>query len=252
MRVAALYDIHGNGEALEAVLGEVRALGVERVVVGGDVVPGPEPREVFASLTALDVPVEFIYGNGEVAVLEELAGRAAKVPEQVRPMIRWSGENVGARERELMRAWPKTVEMEIEGVGRVMFCHGTPRDENEIFTKLATEEELRGILESIAADVVVCGHTHMQFDLKVGRVRVVNAGSVGMPFGAAGADWLLLGGGAGAAIGGVELRHTNYDLERAASRIRATSFLGAADFAEKSVLHPPTEEAMLKAFTRKK
>lgn len=251
MKVAALYDIHGNGEALEAVLAEVRGLGVERVVVGGDVVPGPEPREVMASLLGLDVPVEFIYGNGDVAVLEELAGRAAGVPEQVRPMIRWSGEQLGGRERELMRGWKKTLEMEISDVGRVMFCHATPRDENKIFTKLTVEEELREIFEGVAADVVVCGHTHMQFDLRVGKLRVVNAGSAGMPFGAAGADWLLLGGGVGGAGGGVELRHTNYDLERAAARIRATSFPGAAHFAETSVLHPPSEAQMLKAFTRR-
>lgn len=249
MRVAALYDIHGNGAALEAVLAEVRALGVGRVVVGGDVVPGPEPREVMGSLLGLNVPVDFIYGNGEVAVLEELAGRAAKVPEQVRPMIRWSGEQLGASERQLMRGWPKTVEWEIGGVGRVMFCHATPRDENEIFTRLTTEEELRGIFEGVEADVMVCGHTHMQFDLNVGDVRVVNAGSVGMPFRAAGADWLLLGE---AEKGGVEFRHTNYDLERAAMRIRTTSFPGAAHFAETSVLKPPLEEEMLKVFTRQK
>lgn len=249
MRIAALYDIHGNSVALEAVLAEVRALGVDRVVMGGDLVPGPEPREVMASLLGLNVPVDFIYGNGEVAVLEELAGRAAKVPEQVRPMVRWSGEQLGVGERQLIQGWPKTLEMEISGVGTVIFCHATPRDENEIFTKLTAAVELRGIFEGVEAEVVVCGHTHMQFDLKVGDVRVVNAGSVGMPFGAAGADWLLLGDGAGST--GVELRHTNYDLEGAAERIRATSFPGAAHFAESSVLHPPSEEQMLKAFTKK-
>jgi predicted phosphodiesterase len=249
VRIAALYDIHGNSVALEAVLAEVGALGVDRVVMGGDLVPGPEPREVIASLLGLNVPVDFIYGNGEVAVLEELAGRAAKVPEQVRPMVRWSGEQLGVGERQLIQGWPKTLEMEISGVGTVIFCHATPRDENEIFTKLTAAEELRGIFEGLEAEVVVCGHTHMQFDLKVGDVRVVNAGSVGMPFGAAGADWLLLGDGAGST--GVELRHTNYNLESAAERIRATSFPGAAHFAESSVLHPPSEEQMLKAFTKK-
>jgi predicted phosphodiesterase len=247
MRVAALYDIHGNSTALEAVLAEIRGIGVERVVVGGDVVPGPEIGEVLRILRAVDVRVEFIYGNGEVAVLEELAGRTPTVPEAVRPMIRWSAEQLTAEDVDLLRCWPKTVEMEIDGVGRVMFCHGTPRDENEIFTKLTPEKELRPIFEETKAAVVVCGHTHMQFDRKIGATRVINAGSVGMPFGAAGADWLLLGGEKG-----VELRHTNYNLEKAAARIRATGFPGAAHFADTSVLHPPSEETMLKAFTRVK
>lgn len=247
MRVAALYDIHGNSAALEAVLAEARAIGVERLVIGGDVVPGPEIREVLGQLRAVNERVEFIYGNGEVAVLEELAGRTPKVPEAVRPMIRWSAEQLTAEDVKWMRSWPKTLEMEIDGVGEVMFCHGTPRDENEIFTKVTPEEALRPLFEDAKAAVVVCGHTHMQFDRLIGATRVVNAGSVGMPFGAAGADWLLLGGEQG-----VELRHTNYDLERAAVRIRATSFPSAAHFAETSVLHPPSEEAMLKAFTRAK
>jgi putative phosphoesterase len=247
MRVAALYDIHGNSTALEAVLAEVREMGVERVVIGGDVVPGPEIGEVLRRLRAVDVPVEFIYGNGEVAVLEELAGRVPKVPEAVRPMIRWSAGQLKAKDAEWMRSWPKTLEIEIDGFGRVMFCHGTPRDENEIFTKLTPEEELRPIFEGTKAAVVVCGHTHMQFDRMIGATRVINAGSVGMPFGAARANWVLLGGAKGA-----ELRHTNYDLQKAATRIRATTFPGAAQFAETSVLHPPSEEAMLKAFTRAK
>ena len=81
----------------------------------------------------------------------------------------------------------------------------------------------------------------MQFDRTIGDVRVVNAGSVGMPFGTAGADWLLLGPG-------VELRHTSYDLAAAAARIRTTAYPMADEFAASYVLNPPTEDAMLKAF----
>ena len=73
--------------------------------------------------------------------------------------------------------------------------------------------------------------------------RVVNAGSVGMPFGNPGAYWLLLGPG-------VQLRRTAYDLAKAAERIRATDYPGAADFAAQNVLEPPTEAAMLEVFAR--
>jgi hypothetical protein len=83
----------------------------------------------------------------------------------------------------------------------------------------------------------------MQFDRTIGETRVVNAGSVGMPFGAPGAYWLLLGPG-------VELRHTPYDLAKAAGRIRATQYPQAEAFAERNVLEPPSEEKMLEAFGR--
>jgi putative phosphoesterase len=242
MRVAAIYDIHGNLPALEAVLQEIRQAEVDRVVVGGDVVPGPMPRETLRCLLDLDIPVKFIYGNCEVAVLEQMAGRdPAAVPDQYRPIIRWTAEQL-RQHQPIVAGWPKTLGFEIRGLGEVLFCHGTPRDENEIFTRLTPEDRLLPIFEGLTAPVVVCGHTHMQFDRMIGRTRVVNAGSVGMPFGEPGADWLLLGPG-------VELRHTSYDFTKAAERIRETDYPEAEDFATRYVLCPPSAAEMLKAFT---
>lgn len=91
--------------------------------------------------------------------------------------------------------------------------------------------------------VVVCGHTHMQFDRMIGRTRVVNAGSVGMPFGKPGADWLLI-------AKGIQLRHTPYDLNEAADRIRESGYPEAGDFVARYLLNPPTEKEMLEAFSR--
>jgi predicted phosphodiesterase len=143
----------------------------------------------------------------------------------------------------MLRNWPKTVRLEIGGLGEVLFCHATPRNENECFTRLTPEEVLLPVFEGLNRSVVVCGHTHMQFDRTVGKTRVVNAGSVGMPSGQAGADWVLLGPD-------VELRHTFYDLGQAAERIRNTKYPQAHDFAERNVLQPPSEEEMLRAFRR--
>ncbi|HEV2618033.1 MAG TPA: metallophosphoesterase family protein [Candidatus Acidoferrales bacterium] len=243
MRVAAIYDIHGNLPALEAVLEEIRHAEVDRVVVGGDVVPGPMPRETIARLLSVQAPADFIRGNCEVAVLEEIAGRPTAVPEQVRGIIQWTARELSAEENNLLASWTKTLSLKIPGLGDVLFCHGTPRDENEIFTRLTPEERLLPIFEEVNASVVVCSHTHMQFDRMVGRTRVVNAGSVGMPFGKPGADWLLLGDG-------VELRHTDYDLAAAADRIRGTKYIEAEDFAARYVLNPPSEEQMLDLFER--
>jgi putative phosphoesterase len=247
MRVAALYDIHGNLPALEAVVQQVRKAKVDRVIVGGDVLPGPMPVETLACLLELDMPVQFIQGNCEVAVLAEKAGAAAPlwyrtIPESAKEVVRWQANQLSPEHERLLASWPKTLRVNIGASGDVLFCHATPRDENEAFTRLTPETLLLPVFEGLDVPLVVCGHTHMQFDRMIGRIRVVNAGSVGMPFGAPGADWLLLGPD-------VQLRHTDYDLTRAADRIRATDYPQAQDFAVRKVLQPPAEAAMLEAFT---
>jgi putative phosphoesterase len=238
-RVAALYDIHGNLPALAAVLAEVEREGVDLVVVGGDVLPGPMPRECLDRLLTLRSPVECIYGNGEVAILDEAAGREPRVPAQFRDGIRWNAAQLDRAQPGWLGHWPKTFQVMVVGIGQVLFCHGTPRDENEIFTRMTPDESVQAMFEAVDAALVVCGHTHMQFDRTVGRVRMVNAGSVGMPFGEPGAYWLLLGPG-------VELRRAGYDFEAAAAQIRLTNYPGAEQFASNNVLNPPSEEQMLK------
>jgi predicted phosphodiesterase len=242
MRVAALYDIHGNLPALEAVLEDVRGAGVSGIVIGGDVVPGPMPRETLARLDDLDVPVQFIHGNGESAVLAELAGKDSPVPAPFREVIRWSARQLEPGQQQLMSRWPPTLRLAIPGLGDVLFCHATPRNDTEIFTRLTPDERIAPAFAGVDAPLVICGHTHMQFDRTVGWIRVVNAGSVGMPFGEPGADWLLLGPD-------VQLRHTSYDLARAADRIRGTSYPQAAEFAARDILKPRTEKEMLDAFS---
>ena len=246
-RLAALYDIHGNLPALEAVLDEVRRERLDAVVVGGDVLPGPMPRECLAALRALDCSVHYIRGNGDREVASRFQGVTTpwfeRAREEWRVPVKWTAQQLSKEEGETIAAWPLTMTLDIDGLGEVRFCHGTPRDDNECFTRLTAESALFPIMQQTGADVVVCGHTHMQFDRMVGDTRVVNAGSLGMPFGASGADWLLLGPE-------VELRHTNYDLEKAAARVRATRYPQAEEFAEKNILHPPPAEPMLEAFTK--
>jgi hypothetical protein len=143
----------------------------------------------------------------------------------------------------LVASWPATLRLEVPGLGEVLFCHATPRSDTEIFTRLTPEECLLPVFEGLNVPLVVCGHTHMQFDRTIGRVRVVNAGSVGMPFGKPGAYWLFLGPD-------VQLRRTSYDLTKAAERIRATYYPQALEFAANNVLQPPSEEETVEAFTR--
>jgi predicted phosphodiesterase len=244
MRVAAIYDIHGNLPALEAVLQEIRAAGVDLIVVGGDVLPGPMPVEALDRLLNLKAPVKFIRGNGEAAVLDQLAGtESSALPEQVREVIRWTAQQLSPEHQRVIASWPAIFRLAVRGLGQVLFCHATPRSDTEIFTRLTPDERLLPVFDGINVPLVICGHTHMQFDRMVGTIRVVNAGSVGMPVGLPGADWLLLGPD-------VELRHTAFDLAQAAERIRKTEYPQAEDFAARNVLQAPSEEEMLKVFAR--
>jgi len=242
MRVAVLNDIHGNLDALDAVLADVADARAHRIIVGGDVFPGPLPSQTLTRLTSLDIPVQFIYGNGEIAVLDVLAGREpVQVPQPYRAAIRWTAEQLLPEQQHLLAGWPKTLRIDIPGIGPTLFCHGTPRDENEIFTERTAENLLLPLFEPLGVALVVCGHTHMPFDRTVGTTRVVNAGSVGMPFGQTGADWLLIDSA-------VEFRHTSYDLTKAAETIRASGYPGADEFADRYLLHPPSAEQILAAY----
>ncbi|HUQ99146.1 MAG TPA: metallophosphoesterase family protein [Gemmatimonadaceae bacterium] len=241
MRVAAIYDIHGNLPALEAVLAEIRREKVDQVVVGGDIMPGPMTRETLAYLRAIDMPILFIKGNGDRAALEERAGKDCGAPPRFRVLIQHSARSLSDNDAREVESWPEKLRMTIAGVGEVLFCHATPRNDTEIFTKRTPEDRLLRVFAGVEESVVVCGHTHMQFDRMVGRTRVVNAGSVGMPFGNPGAYWALLGPD-------IELRRTDYDLEKAAELVRATDYPDANDLAENNILHPPTEEAILERY----
>ncbi|OLB87625.1 MAG: hypothetical protein AUI17_02440 [Acidobacteriales bacterium 13_2_20CM_2_55_5] len=244
MRVAAIYDIHANLPALEAVLQDIRQAGVDQVVVGGDVLPGPMPNETMACLLNLDVPMQFIQGNGDRVVLAQMRGtESSEVPEQFREGVRWVAGQLHPEHERLLAGWPKTCRVEIRGLGEALFCHATPRNDTEMFTRLTREDRLLPVFEGLNVPVVVCGHTHMQFDRMIGRTRVLNAGSVGMPYGEPGAYWLLLGPD-------IQLRHTPYDLAKAAGRIRDTKYPQAHQFAAGNVLRPPSEEKSLEAFSR--
>jgi len=244
MRVAAIYDIHGNLPALEAVLQDIRRARVDRIVVGGDVFPGPMAREALDLLLGLEMPVQFIQGNGDRVVLAQMRGNEpGEVPIQFREGVRWNAAQLTSEHEQLLASWPETVRIEIGGLGEVLFCHATPRNDTDIFTRLTPEDRLLSIFQDLNVPLVICGHTHMQFDRTIGSVRVVNAGSVGMPYGEPGAYWLLLGPT-------IQLRHTTYNLKQAAERIRATNYPQAEDFAATNVLRAPSESQVLALFAK--
>jgi predicted phosphodiesterase len=198
VRIAALYDVHGNLPALQAVLAEADRADVEAVVCGGDVSAGPMPAECLDVLRARGAV--FVRGNAD----RELAG--------------WPAERLDAPRLEFLAGLPTSVSLEAGGLGPVLFCHGSPRRDDEILTRLTSDDRAAAAVAGVAERVVVCGHTHVQFDRVVAGRRLVNAGSVGLPYeGRRGAFWALLGPG-------VELRRTEYDLEAAVDAILATGY----------------------------
>jgi predicted phosphodiesterase len=195
MRVAALYDIHGNLPALEAVLPEVDA---DLILVGGDFVAGPWASQTLERLRALGDAVRFIRGNADRELGPEAGGNA---PAAVLDFVR---ESLSDEELEFVLGQPERESLDVDGLGRVLFCHATPRSDVELLTAASPEGDWREALSGTSESTVVCGHTHMQFDRRFGDARVVNAGSVGMPYEREpGAYWAVLGPG-------VELRRTPY------------------------------------------
>lgn len=240
MRVAALYDIHGNLPALDAVLAEVEEAGAELVLVGGDVALGPMPRETVERLLSLGTGARFFRGNCD----RELVGSNAEPEGLWAERSRWTAAQLTEEQRTLLAGLPETAVVEVDGLGPTLFCHATPRSDEEIVTRITPEERLREVLAGVEQAVVVCGHTHVQFDRSVGSVRLVNAGSVGMPYeGEPGAYWALLGPD-------VQFRRTPYDLEAAAGAVRASGFPGADEHASENVIASASATEATELFER--
>lgn len=245
MKIAAIYDIHGNLPALEAVLREIDQADADLILVGGDIVAGPMPRATLERLLQLGDRIHFIRGNCEREVVAAFDGLLVdpNMPAEVQEMTSWSAKQLKRDQRDFLAALPEHFSIHVEGPGDVLFCHGSPRSDEEIITAATPEARLRAILSGVAQHVVVCGHTHMQFDRTLDGKRVVNAGSVGMPYGEPGAYWLLVGPE-------IVLRRTSYDLVQAAEQIRASGYPQAQDFADNNVLKPPTQAEATELFER--
>jgi len=209
MNVLSLYDIHGNVDALDAVLADSRAAHPDVVVVGGDVVPGPFARETLARLDSLSVPVHWVRGNGEREVAGAISAPAPAPDDLAALTAAITAAELGDERAHGLGELPLTVQLD-----GVLYCHASPRRDDEMLTRLSTPERWAQALAGVAAGLVVAGHTHQQDDRVIGGARFVNAGSVGLPYeGDAAARWLWV------ADGEPELRHTAYDAARAGARI---------------------------------
>jgi putative phosphoesterase len=226
MRIAALYDIHGNLPALEAVLAELEPLQPDLVIVGGDVVAGPLPGEVLEALQEFGPPLRWVMGNGDREVLAP-----GDTDEVIDVVARHAAARLTPAQRDLVASFEPTV-----AAGGALFCHGSPRSDIERMTRITMEDRLLAYLRDVDEHLVVCGHTHQQFDRLIDRFRVVNAGAVGMPYeGRPGAFWALI------TDGEPDLRETAYDIEAAARLLRASGMPEVDEFMLRESLLEPAD-----------
>jgi predicted phosphodiesterase len=215
VNVLVLYDIHGNVDALNAVFDDSSAVAPDAIVVGGDAVPGPFACATLDRLEAVTVPVYYIRGNGERETAEALDATTPSADDDLAAITASiTAEQLGADCASALGRLPLTVQLD-----GVLYCHASPRADDEMVTRASTPDRYAEVLAGIDAPVVVAGHTHQQDDRQVGTLRFVNAGSVGLPYeGDGAARWVWV-------VDGVpELRYTPYDAAAAGNRMLAAGW----------------------------
>lgn len=232
MRIAAIYDIHGNYSALEAVLEEVRKTNVDKVVVGGDLAWGPEPRQVMDLLMNYKDEFIFIRGNADREVAYR-HGKEQGLDDFVADLNHWCANQLTEEQKNFLKNLPENRVLNTDGLGEVLFVHGSPRSDEEAIRINTPEEEIRPMIENVPQDIIVCGHTHIQFDRIIDGKRIINAGSIGLQSRANGACWALFGPQ-------VELKVTPYDTKEASERIIKSNSPYKKEFAD-HYLNPPYE-----------
>lgn len=212
-RVAVLSDIHGVLPALEAVLAEPEVAAAERIVLTGDITAGPQPAEVLALLREQGDRVLWIAGNADRELVEYRRGERTSIPD---PTASYAAAQLTDAQVEFLAALPTSLTLPVRGLGEVLFCHATPRDDEEIVLVDSRPDRWTEVFADVPETVrtVVCGHTHMPYARLAHGRQVVNPGSVGMPYGRPGAHWCLLGPG-------IDLRVTLYDIPAAITRLVA-------------------------------
>ncbi|MGH4036060.1 metallophosphoesterase family protein [Actinomycetota bacterium Odt1-20B] len=240
-RVAVLSDIHGVLPALEAVLAEPDVSAADRIVLTGDITAGPQPTQVLDLLVSLGDRIVWISGNADRELLEYRRGQRDSIPDPIAP---WAAEQLREDHLGLLSQLPSSLSLPVRGLGKVLFCHATPRDDEEVVLVDSRLDRWREVFSELDSDVrtVVCGHTHMPFVRLVHGRLVVNPGSIGMPYGRAGAHWALLGPG-------VELRSTGFDVEAAITQVtRDSSYPEIAEWADYFLHARATDADALEAF----
>ena len=238
MAFAALYDIHGNTTALEAVLTELQNISIENLIFGGDVIPGPDPMACLEILEGLPYPIIYIIGMEKRQLYRPNKGTSIVTPENVQNVIQWTEDQLSESWIQKIETWKKTYSV-LRPSDSILSCHATPDSTTDIFTKMTQADKLPSSIAKAAEETIFCGHTHMQYDRNRLNKRILNPGRVGMPFGEPGAYWLLIDEE-------IHLMKTEYNFVKAASHVINSEYPDDETFAQENILNPPGQEKMLK------
>ena len=242
-RIAVVSDTHGVLPCLDAVLGEPDARSADVIVVTGDIAAGPQPTQVLDRLSELGEKVRLVRGNADRDLVT--LARGGEPPGGTPPVDLWAARQLAPQHVALLAALPHPMVLELSGLGDVLFCHGTPRDDNEVVLVDSRPSWWAEVLEDVPDSVrmVCCGHTHAPFARLVDRRWVVNSGSTGMPYGSTGVPWAILD------TNGVQLRSTTIDPARVAEDVVSdSSFPDVRSWVSTYVLEPPSDIDALLAF----
>jgi putative phosphoesterase len=226
-KVAVISAVHGNAVALAAVLAELERAQPDLIVSCGDLTWGPLPEETFELARGLNA--RFVRGNGDRAVLENVSETERE---------QWMQTHHTDEMRGFLGTFEEQLVVDIDGLGRVRFCHGSPRTDEECVTPETPEARVREFSAGVDERVIVSGHVHIQFDREVAGIRSVNSGSVGLPYeGRPGAFWAMFGPD-------VEMRRTEYDLDETLERYRASGQPNVEQIVEMMVEPPERREVI--------
>lgn len=242
-RIAVLSDIHGMLPALDRVLAEPVVRSAELIVVTGDHTWGPQPTEVLDRLAELGDRAVLIRGNADRELLSMSRGIDVGLSDD--PVSVWGAAQLSPDHQRLLDAMPEHVTINVDGFGPVFFSHATPRNDEEVVLVDSRLDRWAEVYRDLPSEIetVVCGHTHMPFVRIVDRRLVINPGSVGLPYGRAGAHWALLEGGS------VTLGRTVIDADDLIREVAAASRLpGVEAWLDDVARHPASDVDAINAF----
>lgn len=204
MKIAALYDVFGNYQALQAVLRDVKKEKVDLLILGGNIIWGPHPVEVLSIIDSCELETIIIRGNTE----RELFDNDGTITEKLgyfSEMYSWCLAKLTKEQKQKLENL--AVDFDYENF---KFVHASPKSDTNGIRNLTTDEDIEKMMEEVSHENIICGHTYRQFKRQVGKHTIYNAGSVGIQFNTDGACWLLIDHGE------VLFKETHYNLTQAA------------------------------------
>lgn len=237
MKIAVISDIHGNMEAVNAVMTDIEKEKCDKLFVLGDfAMAGPEPKKTIDYFIEKDAEqnLEMIKGNTDLMIVEYNQLLLDKLMRQAPIMANALQDDVkqlGIEEKLFLKNLPEQKEIELEGVS-FLLVHGSPRKNNEDILAETPMEEIEKMLKKVNAQVVLCGHTHIPCGFQTpSKKTVINVGSIGRPFTPeAKSCYLIITVNDGKCV--FEHKFVEYDNKKASDKLNARKFTGANKLAE--------------------